>query len=141
MPESGESVRVYFPVADEKEAYVVTNIKAHEPKEGNQDDPMGNPNVRNIETAQGNQVQFTEEGVVIAAGRKQGSILLKKSGEVLLDAVKDISISAGKAVNIVAANEVIMKSETSIRIASEQGADVELKKGKVTIHGMTIHEN
>lgn len=141
MPENGESVRVYFPVADEKEAYVVTNIKAHEPKEGNQDDPMGNPNVRNIETAQGNQVQFTEEGVVIAAGRKQGSILLKKSGEVLLDAVKDISISAGKAVNIVAANEVIMKSETSIRIASEQGADVELKKGKVTIHGMTIHEN
>ena len=122
MPENGESVRVYFPVADEKEAYVVTNIKAHEPKEGN-------------------QVQFTEEGVVIAAGRKQGSILLKKSGEVLLDAVKDISISAGKAVNIVAANEVIMKSETSIRIASEQGADVELKKGKVTIHGMTIHEN
>ena len=94
----------------------MTNIKAHEPKEGNQDDPMGNPNVRNIETAQGNQVQFTEEGVVIAAGRKQGSILLKKSGEVLLDAVKDISISAGKAVNIVAANEVIMKSETSIRI-------------------------
>ena len=141
IPENGESVRVYFPVADEKEAYVVTNIKAHEPKEGNQDDPMGNPNVRNIETAQGNQVQFTEEGVVIAAGRKQGSILLKKSGEVLLDAVKDISISAGKAVNIVAANEVIMKSETSIRIASEQGADVELKKGKVTIHGMTIHEN
>ena len=61
--------------------------------------------------------------------------------EVLLDAVKDISISAGKAVNIVAANEVIMKSETSIRIASEQGADVELKKGKVKIHGMTIHEN
>ena len=81
MPENGESVRVYFPVADEKEAYVVTNIKAHEPKEGNQDDPMGNPNVRNIETAQGNQVQFTEEGVVIAAGRKQGSILLKRVGK------------------------------------------------------------
>lgn len=76
----GECARL-FPVADEKEAYVVTNIKAHEPKEGNQDDPMGNPNVRNIETAQGNQVQFTEEGVVIAAGRKQGSILLKRVGK------------------------------------------------------------
>lgn len=47
-----------------------------------------------------------------------------------MDAVKDISISAGKAVNIVAANEVILKSETSIRIASKQGADVELKKEK-----------
>lgn len=58
-----------------------------------------------------------------------------------MDAVKDISISAGKAVNIVAANEVILKSETSIRIASKQGADVELKKGKAMLHGTTIHEN
>ncbi len=141
MPEKGESVRVYFPVADEKEAYVVTNIKAHTPEQGNPSDPMGNPNVRNIETAQGNQVKFTEEGVVIAAGSGQGSILLKKSGEVVLDAIKDISISAGNVINIIAANEVIMKSQTSIRVAGEQGADVELKKGKLSFHGMLINEN
>ena len=141
MPEIGERVRVYFPVEDEKEAYVVTNGKAHKPEEGNQEDPMGNPNVRRIETAQGNQVKFTEEGVVIEAGNKQGSILLKKSGEVLLDAVQGISISAGKAVNIVAENEVILKSQTSIRVAGEQGADVELKKGNVVLHGRMIYEN
>lgn len=141
MPEVGESVRVYFPVADEKEAYVVTNIKAHKPQEGNPDDPMGNPNVRNIETAQGNQVKFTQEGVVIAAGNKQGSILLNKSGQVVLDAVKDISIAAGNAIHIVAANEVSMKSQTAIRVANQQGADVELKKEKIALHGVLIQEN
>ena len=141
MPENGESIRVYFPVPDEKEAYVVTNIKAHEPVMGNPSDSMGNPNVRNIETAQGNLVRFTEEGVEIAAGSGEGNILLKKSGEVILDAAKDITISAGKAINIVAANEVILKSQTSIRVASEQGADVELKEGRISLHGMLINEN
>ena len=108
---------------------------------GNPSDSMGNPNVRNIETAQGNLVRFTEEGVEIAAGSGEGNILLKKSGEVILDAAKDITISAGKAINIVAANEVILKSQTSIRVASEQGADVELKEGRISLHGMLINEN
>ena len=78
---------------------------------------------------------------MIAAGSGQGSILLKKSGEVILDAIKDISISAGNVINIIAANEVIMKSQTSIRVVGEQGADVELKKGKLSFHGMLINEN
>lgn len=68
MPEKGDSVRVYFPTDDEREAYVVTNIESHSPETGDASDPMGNPNVMNLQTAQGNQVQFTEEGVVIAAG-------------------------------------------------------------------------
>lgn len=141
MPEEGESVRVYFPTDDEKEAYVVTNIESHTPEEGNDADPMGNPNVRNLQTAQGNQVQFTEEGVLIAAGEGQGSIRLNKSGEVILDAVKDITLSAGNAINIVASNEVIMKAQSSIRIASQSGADIEMKKGQIQLHGKLINEN
>ena len=134
MPEAGESVRVYFPTDDEKEAYVVTAIKSHEPD-------AGNPNVRNIETAQGNQVQFTEEGVVIAAGEGKGSILIKKSGEIVLDALLDIRISAVENLNIAAMNELTIKSQDSIRIASSAGGDVEIQKGTVTLHGKLINEN
>lgn len=141
MPENGDSVRVYFPTDDENEAYVVTNIESHAPEEGNASDPMGNPNVRNLQTAQGNQVQFTEEGVVIAAGDGQGSIRLNKSGEVVLDAVKDITLSAGNAMNIVASNEVTIKAQTSIKIASKAGADIEMKKGQIQLHGVLINEN
>ena len=141
MPEAGESIRVYFPVDDEKEAYVITSIKGHEPEAGNSADPMGNPNVRSIQTEQGNQVQFTEEGVVIAAGEGQGSIILGKSGEVVLDAVKDLTLSAGEAINIVASNKVILSSQTSVKIASLTGSDVELKKGEISLHGQLINEN
>lgn len=141
MPETGESVRVYFPLDDEKEAYVVTAIKSHEPEAGNANDTMGNPNVRNIQTAQGNQVQFTDVGVVIAAGDGKGSVLVKKSGEIVLDALMDIRISAVENLNIMAMNELTIKSQESIQVASSAGGDMEIKKGTVALHGMLINEN
>lgn len=141
MPETGESVRVYFPTDDEKEAYVVTAIKSHEPEAGNANDPMGNPNVRNIQTAQGNQVQFTDIGVVIAAGEGKGSVLVKKSGEIVLDALMDIRISAVENLNITAMNELTIRSQDSIQVANSVGGDIEIKKGTVSLHGMLINEN
>ncbi|WP_139348711.1 contractile injection system protein, VgrG/Pvc8 family [Clostridium sp. Marseille-P2415] len=141
MPENGESVRVYFPVDDEKEAYVVTNVKGHEPQAGNSSDSMGNPNHRNIQTAQGNQVQMTEEGVLIAAGKSQGSILLKKNGEVILNALKDITVLAAESLNITAKKDLTIKSQTAIQVSCQSGADIEVKKGTVGLHGDEIHEN
>lgn len=141
MPENGDSVRVYFPTDDEKEAYAVTAIKSHEPEAGNQNDPMGNPDVRNIQTAQGNQVQFTDIGVVIAAGDNKGSIIIKKSGEIVLDALMDISISSVESLNIAAMNELTVKSQESIKVGCSAGGDIEVKKGTVTFHGKLINEN
>jgi phage baseplate assembly protein gpV len=141
MPENGESVRVYFPIDDEKEAYVVTNVKGHKSQAGNSSDSMGNPNHRNIQTAQGNQVQMTGEGVLITAGNGQGSIFLKKSGEVVLDAKKDITILAAENLNITAKNDLTVKSQTSIQVSCGSGADIEVKKGTVGLHGSEIHEN
>lgn len=153
MPEKGESVRVYFPVENEKEGYVVTSIKAHEPQQsgatstgsaGNQggsSDPMGDPSVRNIQTEQNNQVQFKEDGVYIAAGEGNGSIVLKNDGTVVLDALQDIKITAGEMLNIIAKNELNVKSQTKIQMMSDSGADIEIKQGEIALHGMTIVEN
>lgn len=141
MPETGDSIRIYFPTDDEKEAYAVTAIKSHEPEAGNANDPMGNPDVRNIQTAQGNQVQFTDIGVVIAAGDSKGSVIIKKSGEIVLDALMDISISAVENLNIAAMNELTVKSQESIKVGCSAGGDIEIKKGTVTFHGKLINEN
>ena len=58
-----------------------------------------------------------------------------------MDAVKHITLSAGNAINIVASNEVTIKAQTSIKIASEAGADIEMKKGQIQLHGVLINEN
>lgn len=141
MPEQGESVRVYFPVDDEKEGYVITNIKGHEPEAGNAADPMGNPDVRSIATAQNNQVQFTETGVVISAGEDKGSIMINKDGSVVLDGLQDITISAAESIQIMAKNELILNSQTSIKLINDTGSDLEVKSGEVGLHGLMIYEN
>lgn len=141
MPEQGESVRVYFPVDDEKEGYVITNIKSHEPEGGNAADPMGNPNVRSIATEQNNQVQFTETGVVIAAGDGQGSVVINKDGSVVLDGLKNITISAVESIQIMAQNLVAINSQTAIRLTCDAGASVEVKSGEIDLHGNQIFNN
>lgn len=141
MPEQGESVRVFFPVDDEKEGYVITNIKGHEPEAGNPSDPMGNPGTRSIATEQGNQVQFTETGVVIAAGDSNGSVQLNKDGSVVLNGLMDITINAGEEIQIVAGNEVTLTSQTGIKVVNDAGADLEVKSGEIELHGLLINEN
>ncbi len=147
MPEQGESIRVYFPVDDEKEGYVITNIKPHDPQSqagssmgGAAPDPMGNPNVRSISTSQGNQVQFTETGVVISAG-DQGSVCLKKDGSVVLNAMNDICISAAETLQFIAQNELTITAQTSIKMINDAGADFEMTAGKIELHGKLIQEN
>ncbi|HIS60945.1 MAG TPA: hypothetical protein IAC14_01670 [Candidatus Scybalomonas excrementigallinarum] len=156
MPEKGESVRVYFPTRNEKEGYVITSIKAHEPQSSSSSggssgssggastgsvDPMGDPSVRNIQTEQNNQVQFKEDGVYIMAGAGNGSIILKNDGNVVLDALQDIKISAGEMLTIIAKNELNLKSQTKIQVISDSGADMEVKQGEIQLHGMMIVEN
>lgn len=141
MPENGENVRVYFPVDDEKDAYVVTNVKGEKPNAGGASGSQKNPNQRNIKTAQGNEVQMTPEGVLISAGDGQGSILLKKDGEVVLNAVKDLTISAVENLNLSAKKDLTIKSQDSIKIVNQAGADIEIKKGTVAFHGNEIFEN
>lgn len=141
MPEQGESVRVYFPVDDEKEGYVITNIKSHEPEAGNAVDPMGNPNVRSIATEQNNQVQFTETGVVIAAGDSQGSVMINKDGSVVLDGLENITISAAESIQIMAQKDVILTSQTAIKLTCDAGASVEVKSGEIDLHGKQIFNN
>ena len=141
MPEPGESIRVYFPVDDEKEGYVITNIKGREPEAGNPSDPMGNPGVRSISTNQNNHVKFTEEGVVISTGEDQGSVLINKDGSVVIDGLLDITITAAESIQIVAGNDVVLNSQTLVRMENDAGADLEIKSGEIGLHGMMIYEN
>lgn len=155
MPEKGESVRVYFPTKNEKEGYVITSIKSHEPQPASSGgssgsgggasatsvDPMGDPSVRNIQTEQNNQVQFKEDGVYIMAGNGNGSIILKNDGNVVLDALQDIKISTGEMLTMTAKNELNLKSQTKIQVMSDSGADMEIKQGEIQLHGMIIQEN
>lgn len=137
MPEGGESVRVYFPTEKEKDAYVITCIKGHAPTGGS--DPMGNPKVRSISSG-GNQVQFLEDGILIAATSGSASVDLKKDGTVTVSAPAGIDLSPSTICSF-SANTIDFSASASIKIVDDAGAGIIAGPAAVFFNAQEIYEN
>lgn len=142
MPEIGESVRAYFPVHDEKESYVITNIKGHTPEAPQEGDYMSDPTNKNISTAQDKQVLFTPEGVFIVANSGNGQVNLKLDGSVEVSGIDDISINAVKEVKLRGDKEVAISADKKIDILCEAEGHIQiLPGGTMLLDAKEIYEN
>lgn len=210
MPETGDSIRVYFPTKDEKEAYVITKHDSHMPaaspgntgstsgagsqgggsssgtgagsgssdggysgsgsysggsagggaaasggsmaapaaaalpadasaaKAEESEDPMDDPEKRNIFTQDGNVVQMVPSGVFLSAGNS--SISLLKNGYVNFTAPKGITVNAGKQLNV-SAETVTLEAGNLIDLKDEAGAEVKILKSSISLKAQEIYEN
>ncbi len=142
MPEIGESVRAYFPIHDEKEGYVITNIKSHTPDTPQEGDMMGDPTNKNISTAQDKQVIFTPEGVFIVADSGNGQINLKLDGSVEVSGIDNISITAIEDVSLRAEKEAMISADKKIDLLCEAEGHIEMLPGGITkLNAKEIYEN
>lgn len=142
MPEIGESVRAYFPVHDEKESYVITNIKGHTPEAPQEGDYMSDPTNKNISTAQDKQVLFTPEGVFIVANSGNGQVNLKLDGSVEVSGIDDISINAVKEVKLRGDKEVSLSADKKIDILCEAEGHIQILPGGIMLlDAKEIYEN
>lgn len=138
MPEKGESVRIYFPTEKEKDAYAITCIKGHAPNGAS--DPMGNPAVRSISTAAGNQVEFNDEGILIAAKSGNAFVSLKKEGEVIVSAPGGIELSSTTTCSF-SAKDISGKASTMIKIVDDSGTSITAGSAGMYLNAKKIYEN
>ena len=142
MPEVGESVRAYFPVHNEKEGYVITNIKSHTPEAPQDGDMMSDPTNKNISTAQDKQVLFTSEGVFIIANSGKGQVNLKLDGTVEVSGIEDITFNAVEDIAMRAEQTVSISANKNIDILNESEGHVEIKiGGNMYLSAKEIYEN
>lgn len=142
MPEVGESVRAYFPIHEEKEGYVITNIKSHTPDTSQEGDFMSDPMSKNISTAQDKQVLFTPDGVFIIANSGNGQINLKLDGSVDVIGIDDISLNAVEDVTIRAEKEVSISGDKKIDVLCEAEGHLQiLPGGNMKLNAKEIYEN
>lgn len=137
MPEIGESVRVYFPTENERDAYVITCVKGHAPMGEN--DPMGNPSVRSISTDAGNQVQFTDEGILIKAKTGEAFVNLKNSGEVEVSGPLKIDLSPTANCSI-SAKMINFETSGKAYFVDDAGSHITVTK-PMFLHANEIFEN
>lgn len=142
MPEKGDQVRVYFPTKEESEAYAVSAISGHMPKDGDKEDPMGNPNVKYIKTAADKAIHFMEDALIINANSGQASIVLNKDGTVGIVGQNDINIGAKNSITLEAGTAMMLVAKDSVSLENTAGAGIKLTSdGNITLNGSQIYSN
>lgn len=121
MPKKGEEIRLYCPTNDESEAYVISAIRkeqgaqqTHQPV----DKVWANP--------EGQEVDFTQDGVKLTSNGGAVSMDLKSDGTIDIVADNNLEIYAGKAVMLHAEYGMSITSAKEIILSNDNGSELEI---------------
>lgn len=142
MPEKGDQVRVYFPTNQESDAYAVSAVSGYEPRPGDAEDLMGNPNVKYLKTTADQLLQFAEDGIVINSGSGQATIFLGNSGELTVYGNKDVNVTAQNTLSLISKGQLLVGASDSVCLKKGEETGITLDKdGNITIKGTKIFSN
>lgn len=142
MPEKGDQVRVYFPTHQESDAYAVSSVSGHQPAAGDSKDPMGNPNVKYLQTQNDQVMKFVDDGIIINAGSGQATIYLKNAGDLLVYGCQSVNVTARENLAIMAQGDMLLSAKTSVTVKNSKGASLLLdEKGNIELKGKKILSN
>lgn len=141
MPEKGDQVRVYFPTGEPSEAYAVSSVSSYQPSQGDSQDPMGNPNVKYLQTTNDQVIKFAEDGIIINSGSGQATIFLGNTGEVSIYGNKDVNVTAQETLSLVAKNQLFLGAKNTVSMKNEKANITLTESGNITIKGTKIYSN
>lgn len=130
MPEVNDRVRIYFPTADEEDAFAISCI--HEIN--------ADPSTKYISTIHGNKIVFSNSGITISAGGNS-TIYLDKGGGISISG-GSISVNASDSVSISSGNNVVISGRDNVEISCDKGGKVTLDGGgNVVLKGTKVKIN
>ncbi len=142
MPEKGDQVRVYFPTDQESDAYAVSAVSGYEPKPGDKEDPMANPNVKYLRTKADQVIQFAEEGIILNSGDGQATIFLGNSGELTVYGNTDVSVTAKNTLSLISKGQLLVGATDTVCLKKGEETSITLsKEGDIRLSGKKIYSN
>lgn len=139
MPKKGDQVRIFFPTADEKEGYAITNIQGESTPAP--DSPMSNPDMKDITTPDGKAVRFIQGGIQLAVGEEKGTITLTNDGNAEIRTNEDIEIGAVEAVCFSTDGTMNVTAGTQIQFINDSGGNITVTDETVEINAVKIINN
>ncbi|OFS25011.1 phage baseplate assembly protein V [Clostridium sp. HMSC19A10] len=144
MPEIGERIRLQCPTKDESKAFVISSIDSYEGKSGEEaeNDRMSNTDNKSLQTAAGQEVNFTPNGINISSTGSQAVVELSKDGTVCITGQKDVNLACEQTLRLRAEEEIMIKAEENIDIQCETGGRIVMSSGdEISITGTRIANN
>lgn len=140
MPEVGEEVRLFLPTDKEKDAYVISAIRSDSGGYASNAGGAREPENKSLSNVQGQEVNFTSEGVTLNCAGDVTSMKLTKEGEITITAINDIEITSGEQVCIRAEQGVVINGKEGITIHSQAGGDIQMAQN-IDINAKRIKNN
>lgn len=139
MPKVGDSIRIFFPVSDEKEGYAISNIQGEQSPDPAS--PMGNPDLKDITTPDEKMVKFIENGILFSVSSGKGTITLTNDGKVEVRSDESIAVNAAEKIKIETEGELTLSAGTEIQLTSDQGCSVTITDDTMEANASIIKAN
>ena len=142
MPEKGDQVRVYFPTDKESDAYAVSAVSGYEPKPGDAEDFMANPDVKYLRTKADQVILFAEEGIILNSGDGQATIFLGNDGKLTVYGNTDVSLTAKNTLSLISNGQLFVGAAESLSLKKGEGTEITLDgNGNILLKGTKIYGN
>lgn len=139
MPQKGDRMRVFFPTDDETDGYAIANIMGKSAPA--QEEPMGNPDLKDITTPDGKSVKFVEGGIRLSVGGDKGSVTLTNDGKAEIRTDESIGIHAGNEIHLTTEGAMEVTAGTQIQVMNDVGGNIRMTKDTVEIKAAIIESN
>lgn len=140
MPEVGEEIRLFLPTDQERDAYVISAIRSDSGGYASNAGGSREPENKSLSNVQGQEVNFTSEGVTLNCAGNVTSMELTKDGEINITAINDIEITSEEQVSIRAEQGVVITAKEGITLHSEAGGNFEMSEN-IDINAKRIKNN
>ncbi len=135
MPEEGDTVQIIFPTEDENQAYAVQSIRQEDT------DRTDDPRVKYLRTADGKEIKFDREEILITANDEITLIRLhEKTGidiftdkEVNIISDGNINVSSGDNISMTSANDFNIHAGKNLVVTAEDSISITNKDNNMTM--------
>jgi hypothetical protein len=122
MPETGDSVRLYFPCENEGDAYTVSSTHL----ESSDTDERANPNYKSLMNKYNKEILFTPDSLIITNNAGMSVEILDDFGiKIISD--KAINVSSEEAVNIASGSSTMQLIADKSIVLKQGGTIINLK--------------
>lgn len=135
MPEENDTVLVYFPDAESGNAVATSSIRT----QNSGGDKIDNPKIKYFRTADGKEVMFSPEEIVITCSDNAIYISLNQSDGITISSTENIKIKTDKKLTLEAEEKITIKAEEEIKMECKSS---EIKmNGDIDIRGDEVKVN
>ncbi|EQB90140.1 hypothetical protein J2Z44_001680 [Clostridium punense] len=140
MPEINDTVRVYLPTKNEKEAFAISSVSNYDGAGGS--DRMEDPSNKYIRTKDDKEMRFTPQGIEINSNSGQAVVKLNEDGSISIIGRNTVNITAQETINIRAEKTLTVTAKESVALSCDKGGSITLaESGDILLKGTEVKNN